>query len=88
VAFGLPWNDALRAVTLSPAEVFGVADRVGSLQPGRDATLVVWTGDPFELSTRAEKVYVRGKEVQRASRQDELMRRYRTLPPDYRKPPE
>jgi imidazolonepropionase-like amidohydrolase len=86
VAFGLPWNEALRAVTLSPAEVFGVADRVGSLQPGRDATLVIWSGDPFELYTRAEKVYVRGKEVQRASRQDELMRRYRTLPPEYRRP--
>jgi imidazolonepropionase-like amidohydrolase len=84
VAFGLPWNEALRAVTLSPAEAFGIADRVGSLAPGRDATLVIWTGDPFELSTRAEKVFVRGKEVQRPSRQDELMRRYRTLPPAYR----
>ncbi len=84
VAYGLPWNEALRAVTLSPAEAFGVADRVGSLAPGRDATLVIWSGDPFELSTRAEKVYVRGKEVKRPSRQDELMRRYRTLPPTYR----
>jgi imidazolonepropionase-like amidohydrolase len=87
VSYGLPWDDALRAVTLTPAEVFGVADRVGSLQPGRDATLVVWDGDPFELSTRAEKVYVRGKEVQRPSRQDQLMRRYRRLPPDFRRPP-
>jgi imidazolonepropionase-like amidohydrolase len=87
VSYGLPWDDALRAVTLTPAEVFGVADRVGSLQPGRDATLVVWDGDPFELSTRAEKVYVRGKEVQRPSRQDQLMRRYRSLPPDFRRPP-
>jgi len=86
VAFGLPWNEALRAVTLSPAEVFGVADRVGSIQPGRDATLVIWSGDPFELYTRAERVYIRGKEVQRPSRQDELMLRYRTLPPEYRRP--
>jgi len=87
VAFGLPWNDALRAVTLSPAEVLGVADRTGSLQPGRDATLVIWNGDPFELYTKAEKVYVRGREVQRPSRQDELMRRYKALPPAYRGPP-
>jgi imidazolonepropionase-like amidohydrolase len=87
VSFGLPWNEALRAVTLSPAEVFGVADRVGSLQPGRDATLVIWNGDPFELYTRAERVYVRGKEVQHPSRQDELMRRYKTLPPDFRARP-
>ncbi len=87
VAFGMPWDAALRAVTLTPAEMYGVANRVGSLQPGRDATLVIWSGDPFELYTRAEKVYVRGVEVQRPSRQDELMRRYRTLPPDYRAKP-
>jgi imidazolonepropionase-like amidohydrolase len=86
VAFGLPWDAALRAVTLTPAEMYGVADRVGSLQPGRDATLVIWSGDPFELYTRAEKVYVRGQEVQRPSRQDELMRRYKTLPPANRQP--
>lgn len=87
VSFGLPWDAALRAVTLTPAELYGVADRVGSLQPGRDATLVIWSGDPFELYTRAEKVYVRGREVQRPSRQDQLMRRYKSLPPDYRRTP-
>jgi imidazolonepropionase-like amidohydrolase len=87
VAFGMPWDAALRAVTLTPAEMYGVADRVGTLQAGRDATLVIWSGDPFELYTRAERVYVRGREVQRASRQDELMRRYRTLPPDFRRTP-
>lgn len=81
VAFGLPWAEALRAVTLTPAEAFGVADRIGTLQPGRDANVVVWTGDPFEPLTKAEKVFVRGKEVQRPSRQDELMLRYRRLPP-------
>lgn len=85
VAFGMPWDAALRAVTLTPAEMYGVADRVGSLQSGRDATVVIWSGDPFELSTRAEKVYVRGVEVQRPSRQDELMQRYKAFPPDYRK---
>jgi len=87
VAFGMPWDAALRAVTLTPAELYGVSDRVGSLQPGRDATLVIWSGDPFELYTRAERVYVRGREVQRPSRQDELMRRYKSLPPDYRAKP-
>lgn len=86
VAFGLPWDAALRAVTLTPAEVFGVADRVGSLQPGRDANVVVWSGDPFEPLTSAERVFVRGVEVQRPSRQDELMQRYRRLPPNYRTP--
>lgn len=87
VSFGLPWDAALRAVTLTPAEMYGVADRVGTLQPGRDATLVIWSGDPFELYTHADKVLVRGREVQGTSRQDELMRRYKTLPPDYRAKP-
>jgi imidazolonepropionase-like amidohydrolase len=86
VAFGLPWDQALRAVTLTPAEVFGVSDRIGSLQTGRDANVVVWSGDPFEPISKAERVFVRGKEVQRPSRQDELMQRYRRLPPAYRKP--
>lgn len=85
VAFGMPWDAALRAVTLTPAEMYGVANRTGSLDLGKDATLVVWSGDPFELSTRAEHVFVQGMEVQGPSRQDELMRRYRTLPPDYRR---
>jgi imidazolonepropionase-like amidohydrolase len=86
VAYGLTWDDALRAITLTPAEVFGVADRVGSLQPGRDADIVVWSGDPFEFATRVEHVLIRGREVLEPSRQDELMDRYRRLPPSYRKP--
>jgi imidazolonepropionase-like amidohydrolase len=84
VAFGMPWADALRAITLTPAEAFGVASRVGSLDVGKDATLVVWTGDPLELTTRPTHVFVRGRDVLAPSRQDELMRRYLTLPPNYR----
>jgi imidazolonepropionase-like amidohydrolase len=80
VAFGLPWDAALRAVTLAPAELYGVADRIGSLRPGRDANVVVWSGDPFEPMTRAEIVLVRGVDVRRPSRQDELMQRYKKPP--------
>jgi imidazolonepropionase-like amidohydrolase len=80
VAYGLPWEQALRAVTLGPAEMFGVADRVGSLAPGRDANVVVWSGDPFEFATRAEHVLVGGRELRDETRQDQLTRRYRTLP--------
>jgi imidazolonepropionase-like amidohydrolase len=87
VAYGLPWNEALRAVTLAPAELFGVADRVGSLQPGREANVVIWSADPFEFSTMAEHVFVRGRESTALSRQDELERRYRTLPPNYNRAP-
>ena len=81
VAFGLPWEAALRAVTLTPAELYGVQGRVGSIETGKDATLVVWSGDPFEPYTQAERVFIRGREVQRPSRQDELMEQYRRLPP-------
>jgi imidazolonepropionase-like amidohydrolase len=86
VAYGLAWDDALRAITLTPAEVLGVANRVGSLQSGRDANIVVWSGDPFEFATRVEHVLIRGREVAQPSRQDELMQRYKTYPPAYRKP--
>jgi imidazolonepropionase-like amidohydrolase len=86
VAYGMTWDDALRAITLTPAELFGVADRYGSLQPGRVANVVVWSGDPFEFSTRVEHVFVRGVRSMAPSRQDELMQRYKTLPPSYRQP--
>lgn len=83
VAYGMTHEAALRSVTLTPAELFGVADRVGSLQVGRDANVVVWSGDPFEFSTRVEHVYIHGKEVMSPSRQDMLTQRYKTLPPKY-----
>ena len=79
VAYGLAWDAALRAVTLAVAEQFGVADRIGSLQPGRDANVVVWSGDPFEFASAAEHVFVRGRSVKRPSRQDELTEKYRRL---------
>jgi len=47
-------------VTLTPAEVFGVADRYGSLDAGKVANVVVWSGDPFDFSTGVEHVYIRG----------------------------
>lgn len=87
VRFGLPWEAALRAVTLAPAEALGVEDRYGSLEPGKVANLVVWSGDPFELSTAAEAVIIRGEVVPESSRQRELLERYRSLdgelPPAY-----
>lgn len=83
IANGLPWDQALRAITLSPAEVFGVADRYGSLEVGKVANVVVWSGDPFEFSTGAEHVYIRGREIPLTSRQRELFERYKKLPPAY-----
>jgi imidazolonepropionase-like amidohydrolase len=86
VAYGMTHDDALRAITLTPAEVFGVADRVGSLQPGKDADVVVWSGDPFEFASQPEHVFIRGREVHDTTRQDMLEQRYKTLPPSYRRP--
>jgi imidazolonepropionase-like amidohydrolase len=83
VSYGLPWDQALRAVTLSPAEVFGVADRYGSIEVGKVANVVVWSGDPFEFSTGVQHVYIRGREIPLTSRQTELFERYRHLPPAY-----
>lgn len=80
VAYGMSHDDALRAVTLTPAELFGVSDRIGSLQAGRDANVVVWSGDPFEFSTRVEHVLIRGREVLEPSRQDMLIERYKPKP--------
>jgi imidazolonepropionase-like amidohydrolase len=87
VAYGMTWDDALRAVTLAPAQVFGVADRVGSLQPGREGNVVVWSGDPFEFTTRVEHVFIRGHEYTDKTRQDMLMGRYKTLPNTHNSPP-
>jgi imidazolonepropionase-like amidohydrolase len=83
VSYGLPWDQALRAITLSPAEVFGVGDRYGSLDVGKVANVVVWSGDPFEFTTAVEHVIIRGKEIPLTSRQRELFERYRKLPPSY-----
>lgn len=86
VAYGMSWDDALRAVTLTPAEVFGVADRIGSLQAGRDANVVIWSGDPFEFTSVPEHVFVRGREYLQPDRQQMLTDRYKTLPPAYGTP--
>jgi len=86
VGYGMTWDDALRAVTLAPAEVFGVAGKIGALKAGMEGNVVVWSGDPFEFSSQAEHVFVRGLEYSAPSRKDLLTERYKNLPPDYTKP--
>ncbi|HVT42761.1 MAG TPA: amidohydrolase family protein [Thermoanaerobaculia bacterium] len=91
VAYGLPWDAALAAVTSVPAKLWNLAERYGALQPGMDADVVVWSGDPFELTTHAEAVFIRGVAVPMRSRQTDLRDRYSDvssdLPPAYRKGP-
>ena len=78
VANGLSPERALAAITTVPASFFGV-DR-GTIARGKVADLVVWSGDPFELSTRAEHVFIGGVEQSLRTRQHMLLERYRTLP--------
>ena len=62
---GMDRDAALRAVTINPARVLRVDDRLGSLVPGKDADLVIWSGDPLDIMSRAEAAYIGGREVYR-----------------------
>ena len=79
ISYGLDCEAALRAVTLEPARVWGVSDRLGSLDVGKDADVVVWSGDPFELTTGPEHVFIAGREMSKDTRQRQLFEKYRVL---------
>ena len=79
VSYGMPFDAALRAVTLAPARLWGVANRYGSIEAGKDADVVIWSGDPFELTTVAEHVFINGREVDDNTRQRALFERYRRV---------
>lgn len=87
-AEGLSWDAALRAITLSPAEMYGVAGQVGSIELGKDADIVIWPGDPLELTNYPEQVFIKGESVDMVSRQTLLRDRYLDTedqrPPAYR----
>jgi hypothetical protein len=76
VAHGLPWAAGLAAITRTPAELFGVADRYGSIEKGRVADLVLWNGDPLDVSSLPELVVAGGREQSLASRHTALRDRY------------
>jgi len=88
VSYGLPPDAALAALTINPARMFGVADVSGSLEAGKDADVVIWSGDPLEVTTAAERVFIRGRDIPMVSRQTLLRDRYSELsaplPPQYR----
>jgi imidazolonepropionase-like amidohydrolase len=76
VANGLPYVKGLRAITATPAEIWGVGDRAGTLAPGKEADLVVWSGDPLEPATWPIAVLIGGHEISLATHQTELRDRY------------
>ena len=79
-AFGLPRDEALKAITLYPAQILGAADRIGSIETGKLADLVVTDGDPLEITTTVEQVYVAGRAVKMESRQTRLFQKYDARP--------
>jgi imidazolonepropionase-like amidohydrolase len=79
---GMAWDDALRAITQSPAVAFGLTDR-GTLEPGKVANVVVWSNDPLDFAGQAEKVFIGGRQTSLRTRETELLERYRNLPVRY-----
>ena len=75
-AFGLPYDEALKAITLNPAEVWGVADQLGSLDVGKTANIVVANGDPLDVKTDVKQVFIQGREIPMTSRQTQLRDEY------------
>ncbi len=76
VGHGLPYEEALKALTLYPAQILGIDDRVGSLEVGKDASLIVTTGDPLDIRTSVEMAFIQGRVVDLASRHTQLYEKY------------
>ncbi len=76
-SYGLPKEEALKAVTLYPAQILGIADRVGSLEAGKDATLIVTDGDPLEIMSNVTMEFIQGKNITLESRHTHLYDKYK-----------
>lgn len=82
VAHGVPWEDAFRAITLTPAEIYGVGDRFGALASGYAGDVVVWDGDPLEVMSAPTAVLIDGEPMDMESRQTRLRDRYLNITED------
>jgi len=80
VSFGLPYDEAMKALTLYPAQIWGVDDHLGSLEVGKTANVVVASGDPLDVTTAVTHVFIQGQEIPLADRQTELRDRYQNKP--------
>jgi imidazolonepropionase-like amidohydrolase len=76
-AYGLPVEDALKSVTLHAAEILGIGDKVGSLEVGKDATLIVTTGDPLQPTTITERMFIQGKTIDLRDKHKQLYEKYK-----------
>jgi len=79
VAYGLAWQDAIDAITVNPAMIWGIDKQYGALAPGRVADLLVWDGDPLEVTSRPTKIMIDGQWVSTQTRQTMLRDRYSDL---------
>jgi imidazolonepropionase-like amidohydrolase len=80
VAFGFPEDEAIKSITLYPAQVMGVADKLGSIEPGKDATLFACEGEILDLRTKVKHVWIGGKEMSMESRHTRLSNKYKNRP--------
>ena len=80
VAFGLPEDEALKGITLYPAEVLGVSDRLGSLEAGKDATLFAADGDILDIRSQVKRMWIAGREISLESRHTRLYEKYKSRP--------
>jgi len=80
VAFGLPVDDAVKAITLYPAQIAGVAERLGSIEVSKDATFFVSTGDVLDIRSTVKRMWIGGKEVSLENRHTRLYEKYRNRP--------
>jgi len=79
-AFGLPKEEALKAITIYPAEIFGVADKIGSLEQGKLANVIVTDGDPLEMLTQVKHLFIAGEKIPLESKHTKLYEKFRKRP--------
>jgi imidazolonepropionase-like amidohydrolase len=79
-AFGLPKDEALKAVTIYPAQIFGVAERLGSLEVGKQASIILTDGDPLEIRTNVKRVFIAGEDIPMDSRHTLLYEKFKNRP--------
>ena len=80
IAFGLPYDEGLKAVTLNAAEILGVSDRLGSIDAGKIANLIVTDGDPLDIRTQVKMMFVKGQSVDLESKHTRLWKKYLARP--------
>ncbi|OGD12321.1 MAG: hypothetical protein A2Y86_06230 [Candidatus Aminicenantes bacterium RBG_13_62_12] len=80
VAFGLPYEEAVKALTINPARIFGVEDRLGSIEPGKDADLIIAAGDPLDMKTEVKQLVINGKAIDMSNWWETLYQKFKSRP--------